>query len=173
MILGVRSMKRKSDFCAFIILASILFISVFCAACIPSSSIVATNTPDAIESDNITNTPKITPAPTATAGKSPIRYSADFEFYTENGEAVITGYFGYNGTVIPAELDGCPVTKIDDWAFYNTSISCSNIPDSVTCVGDSAFSYCLNIKNLEFSEGLINIGNNAFSHCLNRLIFYK
>ena len=162
---GRGSMKRTSSVCAIVILVSVLLISVFFSACIPDSKITVKSTPDAIESYSIANTPKITPIPPTTAGKSPVRYSTDFEFYTENGEAVITGYFGYNGSVIPAELGGCPVTKIDDGAFYNTSISCRSIPDSVVSIGDDAFSYCLNVTDLALPKGLISIGSSAFSHC--------
>lgn len=67
---------------------------------------------------------------------------------------------------IPAEIDGCPVTKIIDSCFseckYITGI---NVPASVKTVGSRAFSGCEKLKSVSFAEGVTAIGNNTFEDC--------
>ena len=41
------------------------------------------------------------------------------------------------------------------------------IPDSVISIGDSAFYYCYNLKNISIPNSVVNIGEGAFSSCSN------
>ena len=41
--------------------------------------------------------------------------------------------------VIPTDLDGCPVTTVDSWAFSGRSITSITIPNSITNIKESAF----------------------------------
>ncbi len=41
--------------------------------------------------------------------------------------------------VIPTDLDGCPVTTVDSWAFSGRSITSITIPNSITNMKESAF----------------------------------
>ena len=57
-------------------------------------------------------------------------------------------------------------------AIINTSTNelitgCNNtvIPNSVTSIGNSAFSKCSGLTNIEIPSGLTSIGNSAFSNC--------
>jgi hypothetical protein len=67
-------------------------------------------------------------------------------YYTINdAEVEITGLADESITdlQIPAAIEGLPVTSIGDFAFYECKLLTSiNIPDSVTSIGNSAFSNC-------------------------------
>ena len=62
---------------------------------------------------------------------------AQFTYTTNNGTITLTGYTGAGGAVLISNF----VTSIGDGAFENcTTVTSVTIPDSVTNIGDSAFS---------------------------------
>ena len=68
--------------------------------------------------------------------------------------------------VIPAEIDGLPVTSIEGNAFYKCSALTSVvIPDSVTFIGCSAFSECSSLTSIIIPDSVEDIGMSAFSGC--------
>ena len=82
-------------------------------------------------------------------------------------EIEITGYDISNsdcGTdvVIPAEIDGKPVTSIGDSAFYNKSLTGLVIPGSVTSIGDNAF-YVNELTSVVIPGSVKTIGDGAFT----------
>ena len=81
----------------------------------------------------------------------------------------ITDYTGSVGeVVIPAEIEGKPVTVIGDCAFYLCShLVKIDLPDTLICIGDSAFSECIQLTNLEIPDSVTYIGNGAFYDCTN------
>ena len=95
----------------------------------------------------------------------------DFAFSVDsNGEASVTAYIGHSSETltIPSEYDGHPVTSIADEAFAdNLYLRSVIIPESITNIGSSAFSGCINLKNAEIGkEGSdIVIGVGAFEGC--------
>ena len=99
---------------------------------------------------------------TATPG---LTYMLDSE-----GNATITGgpAEAIHNLVIPAEIDGHPVTRIGESAFrdkkqYTGSIV---IPEGVTYIGDWAFSYCDGFDGRLFlPNSVIHIGVRAFNEC--------
>ena len=110
-----------------------------------------------------------------------------------NNTITITGMDNANDDtdvelVIPAEIDGCKVTKIGWMAFYGcvniksvvlndglveidgsafngTSISEMDVPATVTTIGQRAFGNCINLARVTFHEGLRKIDNYAFQDC--------
>ncbi|MCD8204234.1 MAG: leucine-rich repeat domain-containing protein, partial [Coprobacillus sp.] len=66
---------------------------------------------------------------------------------------------------IPKSIHGVSVTRIDDYAFYQTTVSLSTL-SSVKEIGENEFSKCYikgNEINIHFS--LIRIGTRAFCNC--------
>ena len=103
-----------------------------------------------------TPTPEPTPAPTP---------KPEFEV-NENGTLI-----AYNGSdadvVIPEEINGIKVTAIGNNAFDgNTEMISVTIPDSVTSIGTSAFSYCTSLRKVDTNK-VETIGATAFYGCTN------
>ena len=53
---------------------------------------------------------------------------------------------------------------------YSGKAAVVSVPDTldnrrVTAIGDSAFSLCLNIKEVDIPDGVVRIGKNAFACC--------
>ena len=72
-----------------------------------------------------------------------------------------TGAVG--AVVIPASINGMPVTTIGDGAFYGSSILTSvTIPASVTSIRESAFQDCAGLTGVTIPSSVTIIGNNAF-----------
>ena len=81
--------------------------------------------------------------------------SYDNLIYTlSNNEVTITGCHNSVGTlVIPEEIAGYPVTRIDDAAFYRSSISGIVIPETVKYIGEKAFYGCESLAEVTFNAG--------------------
>ena len=96
--------------------------------------------------------------------------SGNYTYY-ENGDGTIN-IFTYEGDekdiVVPAEIDGKKVFKIDDCAFFGLqSTETVKIPGSIEYIGSYAFAYSgypkgTVIKKVEMEEGLKDIGMSAF-----------
>ncbi len=96
-----------------------------------------------------------------------IAYKKIFEYNNDNGEITITKYIGTEiEVVIPAEIDGCPVTQIGDMAFMNCELVDVVIPDSVKHIGAMAFYGCIYMENVKIGEGVTTIGDQAFYGCI-------
>ena len=58
------------------------------------------------------------------------------------------------------------VTTIGDWAFsYCDSLTSVTIPESVTTIGDWAFSYCDSLTCVTIGDSVTTIGVHAFYYC--------
>jgi hypothetical protein len=90
---------------------------------------------------------------------------AQFDFTTNNGTLTltITGYSGPDGNVvIPASINGLPVTSIGNDAFnVSPGLTGVTIPSSVTSIGQGAFNNC-SLTNVTIPVGVTNIGSFAF-----------
>ena len=67
--------------------------------------------------------------------------------------------------IIPAEIDGLPVKKIGDHAFYNSCIETVLFPDCLTIIDDYAFMGCESINSIVFPKSLLEINIEAFKDC--------
>jgi hypothetical protein len=122
----------------------------------------------------------------------PAVVQAQFNYTTDNGTITITGYTGPGGAVaIPDTINGLPVTRIGDHAFYDktsltsvtigdgvtsiegsafsscTSLTSVTIPNSLTTIGEKVFYYCRSLTGVMIPNGVTSIGGSAFSYCIN------
>lgn len=66
--------------------------------------------------------------------------------------------------IIPAEIDGLPVTGIGNLAFYFCeNLTSAIIPDSVTSIGNRAFSDCTNLTSVTIPDTVTSIRFAAFA----------
>lgn len=95
--------------------------------------------------------------------------------YQQIGSAyTIIGYMGAGGNVvIPASIGGLPVTSIADYAFSYvvgasalTNITSITIPNTVTRIGNYAFSRCTGLTNVTIPGSVTSLGYGAFNGCI-------
>ncbi|MDE5946786.1 MAG: leucine-rich repeat protein [Oscillospiraceae bacterium] len=67
--------------------------------------------------------------------------------------------------IIPSKIEGLPVTHIGNNAFERIKSEYVVIPYGVTSIGDFAFSYCENLKEIKIPDSVTSIGNVAFGSC--------
>lgn len=84
---------------------------------------------------------------------------------------IIKEYIGpkFGDLVIPAKINGKPVTRIGDEAFAGRKgLVGVAIPDGVTWIGDEAFGYCKGLTELTVMGKTTSIHDYAFfeSNCL-------
>ena len=93
----------------------------------------------------------------------------DFEYWYDEaaGGTMIRGYIGAGGEVaIPKEIDGKPVTVIDQNTFKdNATITSIYIPSTVKKIDKCAFQNCKSLETVTLVNGLEEIGHSAFLDC--------
>ena len=89
------------------------------------------------------------------------------KYATKDGHCLIIGNtlhsfvsVGVDTYVVPAG-----VTRIEDYAFYDTAISDITFPDGLTYIGVSTFAYCSDIEALTLPSSIIYISSAAFCQC--------
>lgn len=87
--------------------------------------------------------------------------------YVNHGDSIeITGFNNsVSDVVIPSEIEGLPVTAISVGAFYLSTITSIEIPNTVTSIGEMAFLGCTSLKTVKLSTGVAKIEKNAFGSC--------
>ena len=92
--------------------------------------------------------------------------AATNKFYFDDTTGTITGYDGTDTVVvIPAKINGTPVTTIGRAAFHGSAVTSVTIPDSVTFISDIAFANCSNLTNISIPNSVTSIGSSAFEYC--------
>ncbi len=90
-----------------------------------------------------------------------------YSYTTNNAPITITGYSGSGGSVVvPASIEGLPVTCIGSGAFYQcTSLTYITLPNTVTNISDSAFSGCSNLTDVVIPSSVGSVGDFVFADC--------
>ncbi len=106
----------------------------------------------------------------ALASTSHAAQFGDFTYELINGDTgvEITGYpdDAVGSVVIPAEIDGLPVTSVGHSAFsYCANLTSVTLPSSLTSIGPFAFSYCSSLHSITLPADLNSIGSAAFLSC--------
>lgn len=90
-----------------------------------------------------------------------------FRIYNED-ELSLVGYKGNDsiGVLIPSAIEGFPVTRIDDAAFSDSSVSGIVLPNEVREIGREAFSGCTALREMVIPNRTTVIGRHAFAGCV-------
>ena len=67
--------------------------------------------------------------------------------------------------VIPAEIEGIPVTQIDDYAFEGGYFEKITIPDTVEKIDSCAFYRCGRLQEITLPDSVKEVGAGIFSRC--------
>ena len=103
-----------------------------------------------------------------TKAEEAVSVSAPFNYEAEGDAVTITRcHQGASGAlIIPATIEGNPVTSIGDRAFAKcTNLTGITIPDSVTSIGEGAFGYCRSLTSITIPDSVTSIGAMAFLAC--------
>jgi hypothetical protein len=90
-----------------------------------------------------------------------------------NGQATISGYTGLGGAVtVPSHVNELPVVKVDGYGsplfgWNNNSVTSVVIPNSVTSIGERAFSSCNSLISVTIPNSVTSISNWTFMGCGN------
>lgn len=91
-----------------------------------------------------------------------------FNYEVADGEVTITGLReAVSGElIIPATLDGYPITAIGYRAFdYCESLTNVVLPEGLTSIGGLAFIGCSSLESVNIPDSVTSIGSQAFSYC--------
>lgn len=94
-------------------------------------------------------------------GTPGLAYELSYGYYTCTGRGTATGM----DIVIAGSIDGIPVTRIANNAFYGDDLQSIVIPNSVTDIGYTAFEGCRYLSNVSLSASLTKISVSAFHEC--------
>ena len=65
----------------------------------------------------------------------------------------------YTGAVtVPATANGYAVKKIGDYAFFESNVGSITLPNSITAIGNGAFSYTHNLQTMTIPSGVTDFG---------------
>ncbi len=99
---------------------------------------------------------------------APTVVQAQFTYTVNPGgtTVTITGYTGPGGPVtIPIHINNLLVNSIGIAAFQETGVTSVTIPDSVTSIGENAFTDCFSLTSVTIPDSVISIGDDVFLDC--------
>jgi hypothetical protein len=90
-----------------------------------------------------------------------------YSYTTNAGALTLTGYTGPGGAavVLPATINGLPVTCIGSNAFTYANFTAVTIPDSVNNIQSFAFEFSPTLTSITIGGSVTNIGEYAFANC--------
>lgn len=111
-------------------------------------------------------TPLLYPALTACAEDN-IPDGLSYDLSADGSGVVITKWSdSATEVVIPATIEGLPVTGIASWSFNGCeSVEKVTLPDSIKVISNNSFSRCTKLAYINIPDGVTNIGDGAFSSC--------
>ncbi len=92
----------------------------------------------------------------------------EWTYYIFNSEASVSYVSeGTSGAIsIPSTLGGCPVTGIEEGAFWGCSnLTSVAIANSVKSIGYAAFRFCSGLTSITIPDSVTDIGELAFGGC--------
>ncbi len=90
----------------------------------------------------------------------------EFEKLKDKDEVKLVVHHGYDRHVeVPETYQGYPVTMIDEEAFLYDEMESVKLPDTVTVIGNNAFSECEFLSYIKLPKHLKEIGDGAFADC--------
>lgn len=75
------------------------------------------------------------------------------------------GQYAFNNCALTSVTIPTSMTLIEQWTFNTNNISSLIIPNNITSIGSNAFSYNLDLINVQLHNGITSIGQSAFSNC--------
>ena len=137
-----------------------------------SVAVLASSTPIAMIPAEAKTVSKINDKQVRSYGETAdgLRYFVeDDEEESEEESVTIIGYYGSKTKiVIPEKIEGKPVRKINEYAFYeNSYLEEIMLPNSLTEIGESAFEECISLENIMIPNSVMEIGDWAFTGCSN------
>lgn len=100
--------------------------------------------------------------PVSAAGSADLKIYQDTIYYTVSAMQEVTiksARSAVTEAVIPAELDGCPVTEIGEYAFKDcTRLKRVVLPDTIRRIGEFAFKDCSRLTELSIPDTVSEIG---------------
>lgn len=95
-----------------------------------------------------------------------LKIVGSYVFYDDGVNVYLVKCFGTESDITLPTYNEGQKYEIYKYAFYkNIRIRSVNIPECVTAIGESAFSYCKSLLNVTISEGLTKIGGDGFYGC--------
>ena len=92
--------------------------------------------------------------------------TGDYDYYDDNTGIVLTKYNGNDKeVVVPSEIDGTAIVKIEGTFYNNQSIEEVILPEGITIIGEQAFYGCTNLKSVILPKSTKIIDNYAFAYC--------
>lgn len=88
--------------------------------------------------------------------------------YRTSDKIIIYQYDGYETTgvlEIPESIDGKKVTEIGDETFSGAKFSEILLPNTLTTIGEFAFSGCKNLEKITIPASVASIGASVFADC--------
>lgn len=94
-------------------------------------------------------------------------YGTILSMNIKEGEVIITGFIEQptDELIIPETVESYPVTTIEEYAFYNTTITKVVLPEGLKIIKGRAFQKCYKLKEIEFPASLEVIEQSAFGIC--------
>lgn len=100
-----------------------------------------------------------------------VKTEGDFEYKVVDGTVTVTHYNGDDSdVVVPGTIEDLPVTVIgerfiSDGETINHSVVSVTLPDSITKIGNRAFSFCYSLETVNIPDNVTEIGRSAFGSC--------